>query len=277
MRLIYVMGTAGSGKTLLTHHLSSYMKNKLKLNVSIVNLDPGVKKNNLPYSPDVDVRDYVDYELIAIQKQLGPNGALIEAVDQLTTHIEEIRDEIEYLDSEYVILDLPGQIELFAYRSYGRALFEVLEPETQTTLFLMDPMLCLSPLSYVSVSLLGVSLSYRFPMPSLNVLTKADILKKEQIETIMKWNSDPEYLITDIESIKDKSKRLFGNEIFKIIDSLSANAMVPLALEFDAEPSDSNPLLMQLYANIQNLHGTEDEITGFSGKEDEEDRHSGSM
>jgi GTPase SAR1 family protein len=162
------MGTAGSGKTLLTHHLSSYMQTRLNLNLTLVNLDPGVKANNLPYSPDVDVRDFVDYDQIVTQLKLGPNGALIEAANQLSTKVDEIRDEIEYLDSEYVILDLPGQIELFAYRSYGRALFDVLEPESQVTLFLMDPSLARTPLGYISLSLLGLSLSYRFPIPCPN-------------------------------------------------------------------------------------------------------------
>ncbi|MHA2408335.1 MAG: ATP/GTP-binding protein [Candidatus Ranarchaeia archaeon] len=273
MRLTYVMGTAGSGKTLLTHHLSSYMQTRLKLNLTLVNLDPGVKVNNLPYSPDVDVRDFVDYEQISTQLKLGPNGALIEAANQLSTKVDEIRDEIEYLDSEYVLLDLPGQIELFAYRTYGRALFEVLEPESQVTLFLMEPSLARTPLGFISLSLLGLSLAYRFPMPQLNVLTKSDLLKPEEIDKILNWSTDIDSLITEIETFNDATTRLYGTEIFRIIETLGSTAISPLSLEVNTVPSDANVSLIKLYSVIQQLHQTEEEITGFAGKEDEEERH----
>jgi GTPase SAR1 family protein len=267
------MGTAGSGKTLLTHHLSSYMRTRLNLNLTLVNLDPGVKVSNLPYSPDVDVRDFVDYDQIVTQLKLGPNGALIEAANQLSTRVDEIRDEIEYLDSEYVILDLPGQIELFAYRSYGRALFDVLEPESQVTLFLMEPSLARTPLGFISLSLLGLSLAYRFPMPQLNVLTKSDMLKPEEIDRILSWSTDIDSLMTEIESFSDSTTRLYGTEIFRIIESLGATATSPLSLEVDTAPSDANESLIKLYSVIQQLHQTEEETTGFAGKEDEEDPH----
>jgi GTPase SAR1 family protein len=267
------MGTAGSGKTLLTHHLSSYMQTRLKLNLTLVNLDPGVKVNNLPYSPDVDVRDFVDYEQISTQLKLGPNGALIEAANQLSTKVDEIRDEIEYLDSEYVLLDLPGQIELFAYRTYGRALFEVLEPESQVTLFLMEPSLARTPLGFISLSLLGLSLAYRFPMPQLNVLTKSDLLKPEEIDKILNWSTDIDSLITEIETFNDATTRLYGTEIFRIIETLGSTAISPLSLEVNTVPSDANVSLIKLYSVIQQLHQTEEEITGFAGKEDEEERH----
>ncbi len=266
------MGTAGSGKTLLTHHLSSYMINRLKLNLTIVNLDPGVKANNLPYSPDVDVRDFVNYEEISLQLKLGPNGALIEAANQLSQKVTEIRDEIEYLDADHVLLDLPGQIELFAYRNYGRALFEVLEPESQVTLFLMEPSLARTPLGFVSLSLLGVSLAYRFPMPQLNILTKTDTLPLEEVDRIINWSNNIDSLMAEIESIKASNIRLYGSEIYHIIEFLGSTAVRPLSLEVNTAPSDTNELLMQLYASIQQLHQSEDEITGFAGKEDEEEQ-----
>jgi len=274
VRLTYVMGTAGSGKTLLTYHLSSYLRNRWNLNVAIVNLDPGVKTNNLPYSPDVDVRDFVDYEEIAIQMKLGPNGALIEATNQLYKKVEEIRDEIEYLGAEHVLLDLPGQIELFAYRNYGSALFEVLEPESQVTLFLMDPALASSPLGFVSISLLGLSLAYRFPMPQLNVLTKIDLLSQDEVDRIMQWSSDLETLMADINLVKAGSPRFYGTEVFRIIESLGSTAICPLSLETNTAPTDANNLLIQLYAAVEKLHQAEEEVTGFAGKEDEKPPHS---
>ena len=66
-----------------------------------LNLDPGVGK--LPYSPDVDVRDYVDLNSLMEQYELGSNGSLIMANDLIATKIDEIQTEIEYHKSRLSI------------------------------------------------------------------------------------------------------------------------------------------------------------------------------
>ncbi len=55
MYTIFVTGTAGSGKTLLTSRLLEWYHNNDVSPISI-NLDPGV--SSLPYDPDIDVRDF---------------------------------------------------------------------------------------------------------------------------------------------------------------------------------------------------------------------------
>ena len=78
MKSIFVTGTAGSGKSLLTSRLHDYYTKNGAFS-SILNLDPGVE--SMPYAPDVDVRDHVDLVSIMKQYDLGPNGALIMASD----------------------------------------------------------------------------------------------------------------------------------------------------------------------------------------------------
>ncbi|MGH1567612.1 MAG: ATP/GTP-binding protein, partial [Nitrosopumilus sp.] len=78
MKTIFVSGTAGSGKSLLSSKLHEYYT-KNGAFAAVVNLDPGVE--NLAYTCDVDVRDYVDYVSIMQQYDLGPNGAMVMAND----------------------------------------------------------------------------------------------------------------------------------------------------------------------------------------------------
>jgi GTPase SAR1 family protein len=54
MFIVFVIGTAGSGKSYLTASFSDWL-HLAKQNVITVNLDPGVL--TLPYTPDVDIRD----------------------------------------------------------------------------------------------------------------------------------------------------------------------------------------------------------------------------
>jgi GTPase SAR1 family protein len=57
LKSIFVTGTAGAGKSLLTSKLYEYYT-KNSAFAAVLNLDPGVR--NLPYTCDIDVRDYVD-------------------------------------------------------------------------------------------------------------------------------------------------------------------------------------------------------------------------
>src|SRR5947209_12256023 len=78
MKTIIMVGTAGSGKSLLASKIFDYYTRNGAF-VGMLNLDPGVE--NLPYTCDVDVRDYVDIESIMRQYDLGPNGSIIMAND----------------------------------------------------------------------------------------------------------------------------------------------------------------------------------------------------
>ena len=44
------------------------------------------------------------------------------ANDLIASKINEIQDEVNNINPDYLIVDTPGQIELFAYRSSGRLL-----------------------------------------------------------------------------------------------------------------------------------------------------------
>src|SRR5215471_10902012 len=57
MDIIFVTGTAGAGKSMLSGALKNWYVNRGESAIA-VNLDPGVA--DLPYDPDVDVRDRVE-------------------------------------------------------------------------------------------------------------------------------------------------------------------------------------------------------------------------
>src|SRR5438445_8455416 len=111
MKAIFIIGTAGSGKSLLTANLFNYYARNGSF-VGTLNLDPGVE--NLPYTCDVDVRDYVDLVSIMRQYDLGPNGAMIMASDLIASTIDDLQRDVDNVNPDYLIVDTPCQIELFA-------------------------------------------------------------------------------------------------------------------------------------------------------------------
>jgi len=186
MKAIFIIGTAGSGKSLLTANLFDYYTKNGNF-VGVLNLDPGVE--NLPYTCDVDVRDYVD--LISVMKQydLGPNGAMIMASDLIASKIDELQRDVDNVNPDYLIVDTPGQIELFAYRTSGPFFVQNFNVEQKSAIFLHDGSLVTTPTNFVSMALLASSIKLRLNLPFVNVLTKIDLIE-DRIRDILKWSSN---------------------------------------------------------------------------------------
>jgi len=185
LKTIFISGTAGAGKSLLTSKLHEYYT-KNGAFAAILNLDPGVEST--PYTCDIDVRDYVDIVSIMQQYDLGPNGALIMANDLIATKIDDIKSEVDSANPDYLIVDTPGQIELFAYRSSGPFLVENISSEEKTNIFLFDGALITSPVNFVSIALLATSIRLRLNVSTINVLTKTDLIGTK-LNNILKWTT----------------------------------------------------------------------------------------
>jgi GTPase SAR1 family protein len=190
LKTVFISGTAGSGKSLLSSKLQDYYS-KNGAFAAILNLDPGVE--NTPYTCDVDVRDYVDYVSIMQQYELGPNGAMVMANDLIASKIDDIENQVNQVNPDYLIVDTPGQIELFAYRSSGRFIVDNISSDEKTNVFLFDGSLITTPVNFVSIALLATSIRLRLNLPTINVLTKTDLIE-DKLKDILQWSTDLETL-----------------------------------------------------------------------------------
>ena len=199
MKVIFVTGTAGAGKSLLTSKIKEYYA-KNSAFAATLNLDPGVGK--LPYSPDVDVRDYVDLNSLMEQYELGSNGSLIMANDLIATKIDEVQTEVDTINPDYLLVDTPGQVELFAYRPSGPFFVKNLNADEKINLFLFDGTMISSPSNFVSLSLLSTSIRLRLGLPTINVITKTDLIQ-DKLDKVLQWSSSNNNLENDISNEVD--------------------------------------------------------------------------
>ena len=226
LKTIFVSGTAGSGKSLLSSKLYDYYT-KNGAFTAILNLDPGVE--NLPYSCDVDVRDFVDIVSIMQQYDLGPNGALVMAADLIASKIDDIQNEVNRVNPDYLIVDTPGQIELFAYRSSGRFLTENISSEEKTSIFLFDGALITTPVNFVSVALLATSIRLRLNLPTVNVLTKTDLIGAN-LKNILQWSSSLSTLESAIANDADGDTYTLTTNILRGLNlSGFAQGLIPIS------------------------------------------------
>jgi len=213
LKAIFVTGTAGSGKSMLTSKILEYYQ-KNGVFASVLNLDPGVE--SLPYRPDVDVRDYVDIVQIMKQYDLGPNGSRIMANDLIATKIDDIQNEIHGVNPDYLIVDTPGQIELFAYRASGPFFIQNIDAGEKTNIFLYDGTMIASPSNFISISLLATSIKLRLGLPTINVMTKADLIP-DKIDQVLKWSSDPISLEEELKTLEGETYS-FATDILRTLN-----------------------------------------------------------
>jgi len=199
LKVIFVTGTAGAGKSLLTSKIKEYYAKNSAFPATL-NLDPGVGK--LPYSPDVDVRDYVDLNSLMEQYELGSNGSLIMANDLIATKIDEIQTEVDTINPDYLLVDTPGQVELFAYRPSGPFFIKNFNADEKINLFLFDGTMISSPSNFVSLSLLSTSIRLRLGLPTINTITKSDLIQ-DKLDEILEWSSSESSLESAISNEVD--------------------------------------------------------------------------
>jgi len=111
------------------------------------------------------------------------------ANDLVATKIDELQREVDNVNPDYLIVDTPGQIELFAYRASGPFLAQNLTAEQKVTLFIHDGVLITTPINFVSIALLASSVKLRLGLSQINVLTKIDLIE-DKIKDILKWSTN---------------------------------------------------------------------------------------
>ncbi len=228
MFFTFLVGTAGSGKSLLTASLEKWLASS-DLSVKVVNLDPGVEAP--PYTSDVDIREYVDYGEIMSDFGLGPNGALVASLDMALNHVDAMRDEVFEGECDYVLVDCPGQMELFAYRNSGPLMVSGLRgTESSLALYLLDANIARTPTGYLSSLLLGISINIRFGLPQLNVLSKQDILLKDELEEILSWSEDPYILKAALETSAEGLTREYSKSVMIMLNEMGgATEVIPVS------------------------------------------------
>jgi hypothetical protein len=220
MDAIFVTGTAGSGKSYLTNALKSWYVSRGEDAIA-VNLDPGVV--TLPYEADVDVRQTIDLEGIMEEYGLGPNGALVLAADMVATGLDQIQEEIDSYKPEYVVVDTPGQTELFAFRESGEFIVKETRADSKVLLFLLDPLLANTPVNFLSLALLSASVGLRMGVSRISVLTKRDIAK-DGVKRIMEWSKDTAVFEDALASTKNSEQYSLYSELFRSLRRLSFGA-----------------------------------------------------
>ncbi|MGC8583269.1 MAG: ATP/GTP-binding protein [Thermoproteus sp.] len=197
MLVVFFIGTAGSGKSTLVSALYNWMDEQ-GYDVAVVNLDPAAEY--LPYVPDVDIRERINARKIMRQFRLGPNASIIASVDMAVAEADRIKEEMGAVGAPIVLVDTPGQMELFAFRESGSYLVKRLSDTHNVVVYVGDATYMQSPEGFATTALLALSSRIRFKLPQIVAVNKIDLLTEDQLDRISMWASDSEALADLLES-----------------------------------------------------------------------------
>lgn len=112
--------------------------------------------------------------------KLGPNGALLYCMEYLEENFDWLLDQLKKVSDNYFIFDCPGQVELYTHHQSMTRIFKKLEllGYHLCTVHLIDSHYCSEPTKFISTLLLSLNTMLQMGLPHVNVLSKADLLKR---------------------------------------------------------------------------------------------------
>ena len=220
---VYFIGTAGSGKSTLTSSFKQWTEFR-GVDAITVNLDPGAE--NLPYVPDVDIRDWISLKEVMDSHGLGPNGAQIACADMLALNTPDIKESINSFKTNYVLMDTPGQLELFVFRESGKYIMKFLNPQRSIVAYLIDHALAKTASGFVSQLLLSLTTNFRLNQSQINILSKSDMLTEQEMEQAIRWSKDSDELYNTVANEEGSVFREMSENVLRVIQNFESHAIL---------------------------------------------------
>ncbi|OAY43491.1 hypothetical protein MANES_08G074300v8 [Manihot esculenta] len=226
--VIIVVGMAGSGKTTFLHRLVCHTQAS-NVRGYVLNLDPAVM--TLPFGANIDIRDTVRYKEVMKQFNLGPNGGILTSLNLFATKFDEVVSTIERRADQldYVLVDTPGQIEIFTWSASGAIITEAFASTFPTIIaYVVDTPRSSSPATFMSNMLYACSILYKTRLPLVLAFNKTDVA---QHQFALEWMEDFEAFQAAVStdhsytSTLTASLSLVLDEFYKNLKSVGVSAV----------------------------------------------------
>ena len=206
----------------------------------LINLDP-----SHPYAEcDINIREFIMSERL---DGLGPNGAIVKAMQEINNHLEWLTSKLSFHIEElelptdedivvFIIMDFPGQVELYMHHQSTRKILEKLEKLMRIVVINVNDSTYLPDMHhYIAMSLTSLGSMLNVGCSTLNVLSKMDLLDTSMLNGKLSdylYPTDVSAMIpNDIgkDSVFFKFQKL-TSEIAEIISNYSILSYIPYSI-----------------------------------------------
>lgn len=181
---------------------------------------------SVPFDANIDIRESIDYKEVMKQYNLGPNGGILTSLNLFATKVDQILGILERrcgisppetstTSTEeqpqqpspaqqppqqaqpaqqpnppitHILLDTPGQIEVFVWSASGSILTSSLASSFPTVLaYIIDTPRTTSTSTFMSNMLYACSILYKTKLPMVLVFNKTDV---QDAEFVKEWMTD---------------------------------------------------------------------------------------
>lgn len=211
---IVCVGMAGSGKTTFMQRINAHLHAQ-KDPPYVINLDPAVL--NVPFDSNIDIRDSVNYKEVMKQYNLGPNGGILTSLNLFATKVDQILGLLEKRTQpdpqnpnrrpiNNILVDTPGQIEVFVWSASGTILLESIASSFPTVIaYVIDTPRTSSTSTFMSNMLYACSILYKTKLPMILVFNKTDV---KDASFAKEWMTDFEAFQAALQ--EDENRNAFG-------------------------------------------------------------------
>jgi GTPase SAR1 family protein len=211
--IVMFLGPAGSGKSTLVYAYSKWLSEEFGLRVYKVNLDTAAEY--IPYQPDFDIRMYIDAHRIAKELGLGPNGALVKSMEMLGENVDIVTKAIDNADADFILIDTPGQMEVFIFRDVALKLSQGLGKYGRefVAVFVLDGEVVKRYEDYAFVAIMCVALQARLGVDVVPVINKIDVAENLSLVGDV---------VSDVEEVVEKlrNKGTYGEMLANIVNTI---------------------------------------------------------
>ncbi|KAF8966701.1 ATP binding protein [Entomortierella lignicola] len=223
-----VMGPAGSGKSTYCSTIMTHCQN-IGRPVHLVNLDPAAEK--FEYEPSIDIKDLISLEDVMEELQYGPNGGLIYCMEFLMNNLDWLEDEVGSYTDDYLIIDCPGQIELYTHFDIMKRLVEALSRLNIAIcgVYLLESQFVEDKSKFFAGVMSAMSAMINLEIPHINVMSKMDLLPKMKASVLERYyNPDPLLLLEDVNSKTSPKYHQLNQAIGQLVEDFNMVAFLPL-------------------------------------------------
>ena len=162
-----------------------------------MNLDPAV--HSVPFDSNIDIRDSLNYKEVMREYNLGPNGGILTSLNIFATKIDQVMNILEKRTLpnpatpnakriKNIIVDTPGQIEVFVWSASGSILLDSLASSFPTVIaYIIDTPRTSSTSTFMSNMLYACSILYKTKLPMILVFNKTDV---KDADFAKEWMTD---------------------------------------------------------------------------------------